>query len=321
MDHQEARAYFNYLITLNIRGEEAFGPLALEFIKEQDLEQVGLLPEEQFNLIMATAQGLAVEPKRYNLKAELLQKAKQLLPKTSYAHPSLAQQLEHDIKKTKAELSIYNEAMRPARLPALDKQRIYVQTDIPEYFLDIAQKRASAYYNEKFGLTQKAKTAQHFSGKPRKFQPDNPDVQKEFSGACAPFMNARTNAFHMMLPFDLKISRKPDDPLDAGMRIYYAKMGYSFPLVYERDKLCNYHDGEVLDIEMDDPHLLFISVSPVKEPEFRFQASGRFQDAPPNLAYPMTVLERMGTLGPYVQVVCNFKVWFDAAVLSILVQG
>jgi hypothetical protein len=26
-------------------------------------------------------------------------------------------------------------------------------------------------------------------------------------------------------------------------------------------------------------------------------------------------------LGPYIQVVCNFKVWFDAASVSLLVQG
>src|SRR2546425_11873202 len=59
---------------------------------------------------------------------------------------------------------------------------------------------------------------------------------KEFPGACAPFMNARMNAFHLMLPFDLKISHKPDDPLAAGVRIWYAKMGYSYPLRYEMGK-------------------------------------------------------------------------------------
>ena len=45
----------------------------------------------------------------------------------------------------------------------------------------------------------------------------------------------------MMLPFDLKISRRPDEPLDAGIRIFYAKMGYSYPLRYEMGKLCSYH--------------------------------------------------------------------------------
>ena len=49
-DLQEARAYLNYLLTLSIRREEAFGALAFTFIKENDLETLGLLPEEQFNL-------------------------------------------------------------------------------------------------------------------------------------------------------------------------------------------------------------------------------------------------------------------------------
>ena len=86
-------------------------------------------------------------------------------------------------------------------------------------------------------------------------------MHKEFPGACAPFMAVRTNGFHMMLPFDLKISRRPDDPLEAGIRIFYAKMGYSYPLRYEMGKLCSYHDGQVYDIALDDPHLLFVSVS------------------------------------------------------------
>ena len=66
MELQEARAYLNHLLTLNIRGEEAFGPMALAFIKEQDLEKIGLMPEELFGLIYATVQALADEPKRYN---------------------------------------------------------------------------------------------------------------------------------------------------------------------------------------------------------------------------------------------------------------
>lgn len=321
MDLPEARAYLNHLLTLNIRGEEAFGPMALAFIKEQDLEKIGLMPEERFGLIYATVQALADEPKRYNLKLELQQKAKELLPKTRYANPEMARQLDYDIKKTTSELGIYNEAMRPAaRAIAPDKQQLIVQSDVPEYILDIAQKRASTYYQNKFGLDKTAKTAQHFSGGPRKFEPDNPTVHREFSGACAPFMNSRVNAFHMMFPFDLKISRKPDDPLDAGSRIFYSKVGYSFPLRYEMDKLVGYQDGKVLDLSLDDPHLLFVSVSRVKEREFQYHGDNP-TNAPPEYAYPATVLERVGTLGPYVQMVSNFKIWFDSSVVSVLVQG
>ncbi len=320
MDLKEARSYLNYLLTLNIRGEEAFGPMALAFIKDHDLGAIGLEPEEQFGLLMATAQSLADEPKRFSLKLEMLQKTKTLLTQTRYSNTDLSRQLDYDIKKTESELAIYNDAMRPApRTGTPEVQQLIVQTDVPEYFLDVAQKRASEYYQNKFGLTKQARTAQHFTGGPRKFEPDNKDVHREFPGACAPFMNSRTNAFHMMLPFDLKISKKPDDPLDAGSRIFYTKFGYSFPLAYEMDKLISYQDGQVLDIARDDPNLLFVSFSRVKEKDFKFQ--GDKPTVPPELAYPMTVLERLGTLGTYLQIVANFKVWFDAAQVSVLVTG
>jgi len=320
LDLKEARSYLNYLLTLNIRGEEAFGPMALAFIKDHDLGAIGLEPEERFGLLMATVQSLADEPKRFSLKLEMLQQTKALLSTTRYSNTDLARQLDYDIKKTESELKIYNDAMRPApRTQTSEVQQLVVQTDVPEYFLDVAQKRASEYYQGKFGLSRQAKTAQHFSGGPRKFEPDNPDVQREFPGACAPFMNSRTNAFHMMLPFDIKISKKPDEPLDGGSRIFYTKFGYSFPLAYEMDKLISYQDGEVLDITLDDPNLLFISVSRVKEKDFKFQ--GDKPNVPPEYAYPMTVLERMGTLGTYVQVVANFKVWFDSSQTSLLVTG
>ena len=271
MTEQEARSYLNYLLTLNLRREEAFGPMAMAFIKDHDLFQLGLLPEEQYTIIMATAQAFAAEPKRYTLKLELLQKARQLLPQTRYHDPELIQQLELSIKKTQADLGIYNEAMRTPRPQGLDRQSLIVETDIPEYFLDIAQKRASAYYQNKFRLSKEAKTAQHFGGTPKKFEPDNANIQKEFPGACAPFMSVRTNGFHMMLPFDLKISKNPDEPLDAGIRIFYGKMGYSFPLRYEMGKLCSYHDGQVLDIPLDDPNLIFVSASRIQDPEFQTQ--------------------------------------------------
>jgi hypothetical protein len=201
------------------------------------------------------------------------------------------------------------------------KQRLIVETDVPGYFLDLAQKRASTYYNNKYRLTKEAKTAQHFGGPPKRFEPDNVAVQKEFPGACAPFMNARMTAFHMMLPFDLKISRKPDDPLDAGIRIFYSKMGYSYPLRYELGKLCSYHDGQVQDIALDDPNLMFVSASPVKDPEFLTLQPSTSSEVPSELAYPLAVLEHTGSLGPFIQVSCNFKVWFDASVVSLLVQG
>ena len=162
MDTSETRAHLNYLLTLGLRREEAFGPMALNFIKEDDFENGGLLPEEQFSLIMATVQALAEEPKRYNIKLDMLKRAAGLLEKTSFHDPQLVRQIDQDIKKTEAELAIYNEAMRPTKNVAQEKQKLIVQCDAPEYFLDIAQKRATAYYQNKFGLSKESKTAQHF---------------------------------------------------------------------------------------------------------------------------------------------------------------
>ncbi len=320
MTADEARSYLHYLLTLNLRREEAFGPLAIAFIKEQDLTQHGLLPEEVFNLIMATAQAIAAEPKRYTLKLELLQKALRLLPQTRFDDPDLARDLEHGIRKTQADLNIYNEAMKTPR-PQAERQRLIVETDAPQYFLDIAQKRASTYFQNKYRLSKEGKTAQHFGETAKKFEPENAAVHKEFPGACAPFMAVRSNGFHMMLPFDIKISRDPSDPLEAGVRIFYGKMGYSFPLRYEMGKLCSYHDGQVLDIALDDPNLLFVSFSRIQDPEFQSQASSSDQSIPPEFAYPVAVLEHTGSLGPFIQVSCNFKVWFDASVTSLLIQG
>lgn len=321
MEIQEARARLNYLLTLNIRREEAFGPLSLAFIKEPDFDGVGLSAEERFNLVIATVQALDPNPKRHHLKLELLRRAKALLVQTFYFNHELARHLEQDIQKTEAELTLYSEAMRPeARAPDGNQHRLIVQSDAPEYFLDIAQKRAASYYQNKYSLSREARTAQHFAGCPRKFDPDNQHIQKEFPGACGPFMNSRVNAFHLMFPFDLKISRKPEAPLEAGARIFYAKMGYSFPLCYERDKYCSYHDGQVVEIPIDDPHLLFVSFSAVKEPQFK-GPPGMTTDVPPRFAYPATVLDRVATLGTFVQIPTNFKVWFDASAVSLLVQG
>lgn len=327
MDLKEGRAYLNYLLTLNIRQEEAFGPLALAFIKENNLEGMGLSPDDQFGLFMATIQALAPEPKRYGLKLELLQKAKEILSRTCYFNPELDRQLAYDIQRTKIELEIYNKAMRPATCAegchhqGIDKQRLIVQTDVPEYFLEIAPKRAATYYQEKYCLSREAKTAQHFSGSRRKFDPHNPAIQKEFSGACAPFMNARTNTFQLMLPFDLKVSRKPEDALEAIVRIFYSKKGYSFPLAYEMGKLVSQQDGQVLDIAMDDPNLLFVSASRVKEHKFKNPQSVIPNQVPSEFVYPVAVIERSGTLGPFLQIVTHFKIWFDASVVSLLIEG
>jgi hypothetical protein len=42
---------------------------------------------------------------------------------------------------------------------------------VPDYILDIAQKRAGTYYQDKYHLTKEAKAGQHFTGGPRKFEP------------------------------------------------------------------------------------------------------------------------------------------------------
>lgn len=320
MDLNEARSYVNYLLTLGIRREEAFGALAFTFIKEHDMEALGLLPEEQFNLLMSIVQAFAPEPKRYTQKLELLKRAKELQARTSYSNPELLRQLDYDIRKTQAELNIYNDAMRPVGQP-LDKQLLIVQSDVPDYSLDIAQKRAGTYYQEKYHLTKEAKAGQHFSGGPRKFEPDNEDVHREFPGACGPFMNSRANAFHLMLPFDLKITRKPEDPLEAGVRVFYCKEGYSFPLAYDMDKLVSYNDGQVLPLDLEDPNLLFVSASRVKEPEFKYQIGDPSPENPPEFSYPRAIIERMGSLGTFLQMVSNFKVWFDASRVSVLIQG
>jgi len=324
VNSQEARAHYNYLMTLCIRKEEAFGPLAFTFIKEHDFDKLGLAPEEQFNLYMATSEAFASEPKRYTHKLECLQKAQQLLPRTRFTDPELTRHVFQEVQKTSAELDIYNEAMRATKssaAPVADRLRLVVETDLPDYFLNTAQKRASAYYQNKYKMTKEAKTAQHFTNAARKFEPENPAVQKEFAGACAPFMAVRTSAIHLMLPFDLKISRTPDDPLEAGLRIWYATMGYSFPLRYEMGKLCSWYDDRVVEIGMDDPNLLFVSVSPLKETELGTVDRALPDDVPMELGLPRAFLDGTNGLGPFIQVVCNFKIWFDAEAMSVLVQG
>ena len=165
MTPDQARAQYNFLLTLCIRKAEAFGPLAFAFIKDHDLNAFGLTPEEQFNLLVATAEAFAEEPKRYTHKLDCLQKALEILPATSFFDPELARQLQQDIQRLKAELDLYSAAMRPER-PACQEgppQRIVVETDMPDYYLSIAQQRAAAYYQEKYRLTKESKIAQHFT--------------------------------------------------------------------------------------------------------------------------------------------------------------
>jgi hypothetical protein len=66
---------------------------------------------------------------------------------------------------------------------------------------------------------------------------------------------------------------------------------------------------------------MFVSVSALKEPEFHFIPSDQAPDIPPELAYPLSVLNMVGSLGPFIQVSCRFKIWFDASQLSLLIQG
>lgn len=319
----EARAHLHYLMSLCLRKEESFGPLAFEFGRTCDLDKLGLLAEEQFNLWMALADAYADEPKRFKFKLEALQKALDVLHRSRYADQELLRHIRQEMQKTEAELAIYNDAYRTPRPSSPDKFQIIVETDLPDYFLTIAQKRATAYYQKKFKLSSEAHTAQQFKnpGTERKFQPDNLIVHKEFPGACGPFMNARTNAFHLMLPFDLKISRKPDEPLAAGVRIWYGKMGYSYPLRYEMGKLCSYFGDEVLDIALDDPDLLFVSVSEVKEADLGSVGRELPPGVPPEIGLPRAILEGSHTLGPFLQIVCNIKVWFDASSVALLLQG
>src|SRR5215510_4732482 len=323
MTSDEARAHYNFLLTLCIRKAETFGPLAFAFIKDHNFNALGLTPEEQFNLLAATAEAFADEPKRYTHKLDCLQKALDILPSTSFFDPELARQIQQDVQRLKAELDLYAAAMRPERAGAQSNvpQRIIVETDMPEYFLSIAQQRAAAYFQEKYRLSKESKIAQHFTSQARKFEPDTAAVHKEFPGACAPFVAARTGAWHVMLPFDLKISRSPEDPLDAALRIWYAKTGYSFPLRYEMGRLCSYYDDQVLDLDMMDPHLLFVSVSPLKEKNLGTVHRAVPEDVPFEIGLPRAFLDGTNSLGPYVQVGCNIKVWFDANAVSLLVQG
>jgi hypothetical protein len=109
--------------------------------------------------------------------------------------------------------------------------------------------------------------------------------------------------------------------LDAALRIWYAKIGYSFPLRYDMGRLCSYYDDQVLDIDMTDPHLLFVSAAPLRETNLGQVDRPVANDVPFEIALPRAFLEGTNSLGPYTQVGCNIKVWFDASSVSLLVQG
>ncbi len=323
MTAQEARAYLHHLMTLYLRKEEAFAPLALKFVKEHDLARLDLQPEEQVNLLLAMAEAYGDEPKRYPQKLECLQKAVTLMSNGRWPEPGIAGEIRHEIAKLETEREIYNDACRAQRDFTGGKQRLVIETDLPDYFLTIAQKRAASYYQRKFKLTEDTERAQQFTqpSAHRKFEPENPTVHKGFPGSCPPFKNARAGAFHVMLPFDLKISRKPDDPLSAGARIWYMKHGYSFPLRAEWGKLCSWYDNQALDLATDDPHLVYISVSEIKEKELGRVERDVPPDATPETGLPLTFLYATAAVGTFIQIPCNIKVWFDASQVALLLQG
>src|SRR5215813_5267180 len=148
MTVEEARSHYNFLLTLCIRKAESFGPMAFAFIKDHNLSTLGLTPEEQFNLFIAVAEAISDEPKRYSHKMECFQKAVEILPKTRFFEPHLLQQIQQEMQRLKAEGDLYAAAMKPERSGLEAKiagPRIIIETDMPDYFLSIAQQRAAAY--------------------------------------------------------------------------------------------------------------------------------------------------------------------------------
>ena len=323
MTTQEARAYLHYLMTLCLRKEEAFAPLALKFVREHDLARLDLQPEEQVNLLLAMAEAYGDEPKRYPHKIECLQRAVALMSSGRWSEPGVIRDVRYEIAKLETDREIYHEACRAQRDFTGGKQRLVIETDLPDYFLTIAPKRAVSYYQQKFRLTEDTERAQQFTqpSAHRKFEPDNPTVHKGFPGSCPPFKSARAGAFHVMLPFDLKISRKPDEPLSAGVRIWYMKHGYSFPLRAEWGKLCSWYDNQVLDLATDDPNLVYISVSELKEKELGRVERDVPPDAAPETGLPLAFLYATAAVGTFIQIPCNIKVWFDASRVALLLQG
>jgi hypothetical protein len=86
-------------------------------------------------------------------------------------------------------------------------------------------------------------------------------------------------------------------------------------------RLCSDYDDQVLDLDMTDPHLLFVSVSPLKERQLGTVDRAVSPEIPFEDALPRAILDGSTTLGSYVKIVCNIRVWFDATAVSLLVQG
>jgi hypothetical protein len=324
VNEAEGRAHFNFLMTLAIRREEAFGPLAMAFIRDHDLDALGLTHGEQVNLYLATAQAFPGEPRRHPHKLQYLKRARAALAQTAASDPGLLRDLDQEIARTAAELDIYTQTMKPAAAPAggeATRQRLIVECDLPEYFLATAPRRAADYYRTRYAVSDQERIGLNFKGPTRRFQPDNPVLHKDLAGACAPFMDVRMSAFHLMLPFDIKLSRTADAPLDAGMRVWYATPGYSFPLSYERGVFCSWYDGEVVDVQAGDPHLVFVSVSTLREWEIGQIERPLPANLPLERALPISFLDAADALGEYIQFGCNFRIWFDAAMMGVLTEG
>jgi len=107
MTPEEARAHYNFLLTLCIRKAESFGPMAFAFIKDHSFPTVGLTPEEQFNLMMAITDAFADEPKRYAHKLDCLRKALDIFPRTRFYDSVMARQIQQEIQRLTAELEVW----------------------------------------------------------------------------------------------------------------------------------------------------------------------------------------------------------------------
>ena len=319
MDNETAQSYYNHLLTLAIRQDQSFGTLASAFLRDNNLQELGFRTDEEFNLLLAASQAFGPEPRRYGTKLEFLERALKLSESLESLPVQIPQQIQQEIQKTKKDLDNYHEAVHVIRNSEEERAKIFIECDEPNYFLDKAQKKANSFYQALHNLSPEAKRAQSYTGPPQQFAPDNTEIHKEFAGDCGPFMNALTNAFHVLLPFDIKISRKPDNPLETGVRIFYGKEGYSFPLRYEMGKLCSNIDGEVVEVDTTDPNLRFLSMSQVRTSDFNIELPAQ-QNIPKGLSYPLTVMQHAGSLGPYVQISTNLKAWFDASQVSLLLE-
>lgn len=81
-------------------------------------------------------------------------------------------------------------------------------------------------------------------------------------------------------------------------------------------RFCSDYGDQVLDPDMTDPHLLFVSVPPLKERQLGTVDRAVSTDIPFEDTLPRALLDGSTTLGSYVQIVCNIQVWFDATAVS-----